>query len=219
MNAPEIAELLSPNCGPRRNGLRPSLIVIHYTAMETAQAALARLSDPTAEVSAHYLIAAAGQVTRMVAEDQRAWHAGAGEWQGMDDINSRSIGIELDNRGTHPFSQPQMHSLEGLLKGIMQRWGIGPEGVIGHSDLAPGRKTDPGARFDWARLARRGLAAKSGQGSQPARCDAASFRSLAQSAGYTMDVDDQTLLQAVRLRHRPFADGPLNSSDFAVLML
>ncbi|HBR42556.1 MAG TPA: N-acetylmuramoyl-L-alanine amidase, partial [Sulfitobacter pontiacus] len=128
---------LSPNHGPRRNGLRPSLIVLHYTAMDSAEAACARLCDPAAEVSAHYLITGKGETVQLVPEDQRAWHAGAGEWRGQDDINSRSIGIELDNRGNHPFSEPQMVTLETLLRGIMERWSIPPEGVIGHSDMAP----------------------------------------------------------------------------------
>ncbi|MGB3245292.1 MAG: N-acetylmuramoyl-L-alanine amidase [Sulfitobacter sp.] len=207
----------SPNCGPRRNGLRPKLIVIHYTAMTSAQAAVERLCDPSAEVSAHYLIAGTGQITQLVAEDQRAWHAGAGEWGGEDDINSRSIGIELDNRGDHPFSEPQMCSLEGLLAGIMARWAITPEGVIGHSDMAPGRKFDPGPRFDWARLARQGLAGRPGRDAGPRDPNADSFRKVAQAAGYTAQVDDKTLLDAVRLRYRPYASGPLCAQDYTSL--
>lgn len=185
--------------------------------MQSAEAALTRLCDPEAEVSAHYLISGRGRITQMVAEDQRAWHAGAGQWEGKDDINSRSIGIELDNRGDHPFSEPQMHSLEGLLRGIMMRWDILPEAVIGHSDMAPGRKVDPGARFDWARLARQGLAAPSGQGGEMLDHDWLAFRQLAQRAGYTAEVDNDTLLSAIRLRHRPWARGPLSAADFVVV--
>ena len=148
----------SPNFGLRRDGLTPTLVVIHYTAMKDARAALERLCDPESVVSAHYLIGVDGQMWQMVAETMRAWHAGAGNWHGQDDINSRSIGIELDNAGTHPFSEPQMAALERLLSDILIRWGIAPDGVIGHSDMAPGRKCDPGPRFDWTRLARRGLA-------------------------------------------------------------
>ena len=148
----------SPNFGDRRDGLLPTLVVIHYTAMDSAEAALTRLCDPVAEVSAHYLIGADGTVWQMVDEAARAWHAGAGDWLGQGDVNSRSIGIELDNRGDHPFSNPQMTVLETLLAEIMTRWHIPPDGVIGHSDSAPGRKFDPGPRFDWARLARQGLA-------------------------------------------------------------
>ena len=206
----------SPNFGPRRDGLTPSLIVLHYTAMETAAAALDRLCDPAAEVSAHYLIGTDGTLWQLVDEVMRAWHAGAGEWRGQDDVNSRSIGIELDNRGTHPFSARQMAVLEQLLPWIMMRWGIGPEGVIGHSDMAPGRKCDPGPRFDWARLARQGLALMP-CGDPSGQVDHAQFRLLARQTGFTADADDADLLQAVRLRFRPWGRGPLSASDMAVL--
>ena len=203
----------SPNCGPRRDGLLPTLIVIHYTAMENARAAVERLCDPAAEVSAHYLIAASGDVIQMVPENLRAWHAGTGNWAGQGDVNSRSIGIELDNRGTHPFAHAQMNALEELLRGVMARWNIPSEGVIGHSDMAPGRKSDPGPHFDWDRLAQQGLAKK--KCSDPA--EPAHFRARARAAGYTADVDDETLLGAVRLRFRPFARGSLTQQDVAVL--
>lgn len=185
--------------------------------MESADAARARLCDPQAEVSAHYLIGPQGEVTQMVEEALRAWHAGAGAWKGQEDINSRSIGIELDNRGTHPFSAPQMDALEVLLRGIMARWRITAEGVIGHSDMAPGRKVDPGPYFDWARLARQGLAASGGAGHIPQDLSAASFRARAQQAGYTAPATDAGLLGAVRLRWRPSASGPLAAADFAAL--
>lgn len=207
----------SPNCGPRRGGLTPTLVVIHYTAMASAEAAVDRLCDPTAEVSAHYLITGHGQVVQMVEEAARAWHAGAGSWQGQDDINSRSIGIELDNRGNHPFSEPQMAALEDLLRGIMTRWPIAPAGIIGHSDMAPGRKIDPGPRFDWARLARQGLAAKSGHDAGPQDVNMDRFRKIAQVAGYTADVPVEDLLAAVRLRWRPHATGPLGPQDYTPL--
>ena len=206
----------SPNFGARRDGLTPSLVVLHYTAMTSAEAALARLCDPAYEVSAHYLIGGDGRLWQMVAEDQRAWHAGAGEWAGQGDINSRSIGIELDNRGDHPFSNRQMTTLEVLLQQILQRWRIPPTGVIGHSDMAPGRKIDPGARFDWARLARQGLALASGRHT-PTEATADTFRQAAQTAGFTEAVDDETLLAAVRLRYRPWANGPLSADDIAAL--
>ena len=203
----------SPNCGPRRDGLTPAVIVIHYTAMETAHAALERLCDPLAEVSAHYLIGTQGDVVRMVEEAERAWHAGAGAWCGVDDINSRSIGIELDNRGHHPFSEPQMAALEDLLRGIMQRWGIPASGVIGHSDMAPGRKTDPGPHFDWARLERQGLASAAQDRAEGAM-DAAAFRAAAVAAGYTAEADFDTLLHTTRLRRAPWRKGPLQRADF-----
>lgn len=208
---------LSPNCGARRNGLTPSLIVLHYTAMGSADAAIARLCDPKAEVSAHYVISRAGEITQLVSENMRAWHAGAGEWAGQDDINSRSIGIELDNDGVSPFSEPLMRALEHLARDIMKRHNIPPAGVIGHSDMAPGRKQDPGARFDWLRLERQGLAAPRAKGKAPENPDTAQFRVLAQACGYTANVDDDILLSAVRLRYRPWAQGPLAVEDFVPL--
>ena len=187
--------------------------------MESASAALQRLCDPSVEVSAHYLIGGDGTCWQMVAEDQRAWHAGAGEWNGLDDINSRSIGIELDNLGTHPFSEPQMARLEELLVDIMTRWAIPSENVIGHSCMAPGRKHDPGPHFDWTRLAAQSLAIPGGYGPslQDASRQTKLFRSLAQERGFTADVDHETLLQAVRLRYRPAGRGPLAPEDFCSL--
>ncbi|MDF1717518.1 MAG: N-acetylmuramoyl-L-alanine amidase [Antarcticimicrobium sp.] len=206
----------SPSFGARRGGLRPTLVVLHYTAMEGARAALERLCGPAAEVSAHYLIGADGTVWQMVREADRAWHAGAGSWRGCDDINSRSIGIELDNRGDHPFSEPQMAALEVLLPGILVRWNIGPEGVIGHSDMAPGRKGDPGPRFDWARLARQGLALAHVPCPGGA-VGAGHFRALAQQAGYPAEAAEQDVLTAVRNRLRPWGRGPLSQADMDAL--
>ncbi len=203
---PAIIEYPSPNFGPRRDGLRPELVVLHYTAMATAEAALDRLCDPAPEVSAHYLICEKGRVFRLVDEKMRAWHAGAGTWQGKADINSRSIGIELDNRGTHPFSEPQMAALETLLPAILTRWTIPASGVIGHSDMAPGRKFDPGPSFDWRRLARQGLAIWPDD--QPAEGD---WYRAAAALGY--DVDSADALAAFRARFRPWATGPLDAED------
>nr|WP_251363813.1 N-acetylmuramoyl-L-alanine amidase [Epibacterium ulvae] len=207
----------SPNFGPRRDGLSPHLVVIHYTAMTSADAALERLCDPRYEVSAHYLIGCTGTLWQLVSEEMRAWHAGAGEWGGLGDINSRSIGIELDNPGTHPFPEPQMQALELLLQGILNRWIIPPQGVIGHSDMAPGRKIDPGPRFDWTRLSRQGLAAPSGKHTFTKQPTWEALRTRATQAGYSAPCDDQTLLDTIRLRHRPQATGPLCATDIASL--
>src|SRR5690606_35918468 len=114
--------------------------------MASAEAALARLCDPVAEVSAHYLIGRDGRIWQLVEEEARAWHAGTGEWRGRGDVNSRSIGIELDNDGRSPFAAPLMDALEALLPGILARWSIPTHGVIAHSDFAPARKIDPGPR-------------------------------------------------------------------------
>lgn len=199
----------SPNFGERRGGLRPSLVVIHHTAMASCAEARDRLCDPAAEVSAHWLVSETGGVEALVPEAARAWHAGAGEWGGLDDINSRSIGIELANRGDHPFPEPQMRALEGLLGDILARWSIPPQGVIAHSDMAPGRKSDPGPRFDWRRLALRGLSV------WPWPRRPGNFRADALRFGYPPVADD-LLLAAFRLRFRPWADGPLAPEDAAL---
>ena len=153
----------SPNHGERRLG-PPDMIVIHYTGMETCAAARARLCDPAAEVSAHYLIDLDGTTEQLVDEARRAWHAGVSEWQGETDINSRSVGIELVNRGHgpdyHPFPEAQMAALEALIRDIRARWPVPLENVVGHEDIAPGRKIDPGPKFDWARLVRQALATR-----------------------------------------------------------
>lgn len=206
---------LSPNCGPRRNGARPSLVVIHYTAMPDWTRARDWLCNPEAEVSAHYILSEAGEVVPLVAEEDRAWHAGAGRWGTVEDVNSHSIGIELSNPGNAPFAAPQMDALEDLLAGITGRWGIPPERVIGHSDCAPGRKIDPGPRFDWARLARGGLAVQ-GSADGPGDVDAAAFASNLSRIGYTADVPPETLLAAFRLRHNQGATGPLTARDCAL---
>ena len=204
--------LLSPNFGDRRGGVRPDLIVLHYTAMASCEAALQRLCDPVTEVSAHYLISEAGKVFALVAEDKRAWHAGAGAWRGADDINSRSIGIELANTGGHPFAAAQMRALEGLLADMMARWSIAPAGVIAHSDMAPGRKGDPGARFDWRRLALAGLSVWPHMTKAGERHD---FIRDARRFGYP-DVADELVLAAFRLRFRPWAKGPVDAVDAAL---
>ena len=161
----------SPNHGVRRGGAGVDMVVLHYTGMATAAAALARLSDPAAEVSAHYLIDEAGCVFALVAEDRRAWHAGRARWGDVADVNSRSIGIELANPGegsmAHPFPAPQMAALERLLAGLLARHGVPRERVVGHACVAPERKRDPGPRFDWLGLARLGLAVWPGLADAP----------------------------------------------------
>jgi N-acetylmuramoyl-L-alanine amidase len=199
----------SPNCAERRGGLRPSLVVLHYTAMASAEAALARLCDPGAEVSAHWLIGEGGEVFALVPEDLRAWHAGAGSWGGAGDVNSRSIGIELQNDGRSPFPERQMAALERLLRGVMDRWGIAPRGVIAHSDMAPDRKADPGPRFDWRRLARAGLAV------WPEPAPPGDFAADLGAFGYP-EVAEDLLLAAFRLRFRPWALGPVDAADRAL---
>ncbi len=196
----------SPNHGDRR-GQRPELIVLHYTGMADFASARDRLCDPQAEVSAHWLLDSDGHACALVPEDRRAWHAGAGAWQGRDDVNSRSIGIEIANPGDRPFPARQMDALAVLMRQIMNRWQIGPAGVIGHSDMAPGRKIDPGPRFDWHGLARQGLALwPQGQG------DDLPLGDSLDRIGYPT-ADATTRLSAFRLRFRPWGQGPETRAD------
>ena len=184
--------------------------------MTSAEAAANTLCNPKTEVSAHYLIAKDGEVVSLVPEALRAWHAGAGRWGAVTDVNSRSIGIELDYPGAGPFEAAQMDALLDLLAGISLRWAIRPERVIGHSDMAPGRKIDSGARFDWRRLAAAGFSVWPGRYVGP-QVEKAQFRTLAQQFGYTAEVGDDVLLSAIRLRFRPGVSGPLDGRDMAIL--
>jgi len=208
------AEFPSPNFGDRRGGLRPTLIVLHYTAMATCAAARERLCDPSAEVSAHWLIAEDGTAEALVPEAARAWHAGAGSWGACHDVNSASIGIELANPGDRPFPEPQMAALERLLAGVMARWSIPPASVIAHSDMAPGRKSDPGPRFDWRRLALAGLSVWPEADAEAV--DEPAFHASLTRFGYPAELPPPALLEAFRLRFRPWARGPLDATDCAL---
>jgi N-acetylmuramoyl-L-alanine amidase len=150
----------SPNWDERK--LPITLLVLHYTGMSDTAAAIARLIDPEAKVSSHYLIAEDGEVVRLVPEEKRAWHAGRSYWRGIEDVNSASIGIELVNPGHEygyrPFPEAQMSALILLMDGIVGRYGITRGNIVGHSDVAPARKLDPGELFDWERLAKLRLA-------------------------------------------------------------
>ncbi|WP_424931693.1 N-acetylmuramoyl-L-alanine amidase [Amaricoccus macauensis] len=218
----KILDRPSPNHGARRGCDRPDMILIHHTAMETAAAAIERLCDPETEVSAHYVISENGQVTRLVAEERRAWHAGVGQWGAVTDINSHSIGIELANPaslgGFPPFPEPQMAALEALIADTRMRWEIPPERVLGHSDTAPGRKFDPGPKFDWRRLAR------SGHAIWPAPVETGAsewseFKRAAHRAGYREPEQGwEAVLEALRLRFRPWAlNAPLDAEDIAIV--
>ena len=145
----------SPNWNERAEPI--SMVVLHYTEMQSAAAALQRMCDPAAEVSAHYLITEEGEVVSLVPEDKRAWHAGVSYWRGHTDVNGKSIGIELDHPGHalgyREFSQPQFEALVPLLARIVRTYDIPRANVVGHSDVAPARKIDPGELFPWDRLA------------------------------------------------------------------
>lgn len=156
----DIVDCPSPNFDDRPDPV--SMVVLHYTGMEDADGAIARLCDPDAKVSCHYLIDEDGRLLRMVPEEKRAWHAGRSFWRGTPSVNNISIGIELVNPGHEfgyrPFTAAQMDILIPLVGEIVGRYDIAPSNVVGHSDVAPGRKEDPGELFDWAKLAKVGLA-------------------------------------------------------------
>ena len=149
----------SPNRGERKTAI--DMLLFHYTGMESAQAALERLCDPATAVSAHYLIEEDGTLHRLVDDAQRAWHAGVGSWAGDTDVNSRAIGIELQNPGHEfgyrDFPAAQIAVLERLSRYLITKHSIPARHVLGHSDVAPGRKQDPGERFPWQRLAQAGI--------------------------------------------------------------
>ena len=145
--------LPSPNFDQRR----PNFVVLHQTSNDNAATALATLTDPRRRVSAHYLIGRDGVVMQLVDESARAWHAGDSWWGGLSDLNSASIGIELDNTGDEPFAEPQVLALLALLEDLRTRHRIPAANVLGHGDVAPGRKVDPSRLFPWQRLAQRGF--------------------------------------------------------------
>lgn len=169
----------SPNHGERKDGLRPEMVILHYTGMPTADSALHWLCNPVSEVSSHYFVWENGKVLQLVPEARRAWHAGASSWQGLADLNSRSIGIEIANcghdgasidagdprqppnpaqaRALPPFPQEQIEAVIRLVRDIAARWHIRPERILAHSDIAPRRKRDPGEAFPWATLAENGI--------------------------------------------------------------
>jgi N-acetylmuramoyl-L-alanine amidase len=161
MTAFTVRDRPSPNHAARGEPARIDMLVLHYTGMRSAAAALDRLCDPAARVSAHYLVEEGGVVWRLVPEARRAFHAGVSFWRGERDLNFVSIGIEIVNPGHEwgyrPFPEPQMAAVERLCHDIIKRHPIPARRVVGHSDIAPGRKTDPGELFDWRRLARAGI--------------------------------------------------------------
>jgi N-acetylmuramoyl-L-alanine amidase len=151
----------SPNREARCNGLKPDMLLLHYTGMESAESALDWLTRQESGVSCHYFVDEEGRIAQLVAEAERAWHAGQSRWAGETDINSCSIGIEIHNPG-HDFDYPdfpeaEMRAVEALCLDILSRHAIPAHRVLAHSDVAPGRKRDPGEKFDWQRLARAGI--------------------------------------------------------------
>jgi N-acetylmuramoyl-L-alanine amidase len=161
MTLPEVRDRLSPNHDRRGRPARIDMLVLHYTGMTTAEAAIERLCDPAARVSAHYVVEENGTIWRLVPETRRAFHAGHSRWAGERELNDVSIGIEIANPGHEwgyrPFPEEQMAAVELLSCDLLSRYPIPPRRVVGHSDIAPDRKADPGEFFDWPRLARAGI--------------------------------------------------------------
>ena len=208
-----MSQRASANHGPRRGGAPVDIVVLHYTAMADVAAARARLCDAAHEVSAHWLVTRGGDCESLVPEARRAWHAGAARWGDVRDVNSRSVGIELDNDGAAPFPDAQMAALIDLLRGVAARHpAISPARVLGHSDVAPSRKVDPGPLFPWKRLAEAGLALPTPDvGGEGGRLG----RDLTR-IGYDPDAPEADRLRAFRLRFRPGALGPATGGDAAL---
>jgi len=209
---PIVTDRPSPNFDDRAPGTPIDILLLHYTGMKTAEAALARLCDPAAKVSAHYCIAEDGTCTRLVDEAKRAWHAGESAWAGERDINGRSIGIELVNPGHEfgyrPFPEAQMVSLIRLCRDILGRHPIPPERVLGHSDVAPQRKQDPGELFDWPRLAAAGIGQWPGEAAPIAPLTIAEAQTMLRRYGYdvtasgALDVETKAVLVAFQRHFR-----------------
>jgi N-acetylmuramoyl-L-alanine amidase len=194
----------SPNHDARPDGARIDTLVLHYTGMASGAAALARLRDPDAKVSSHYLVEEDGAVFRLVPEARRAWHAGVSHWRGVSGLNGSSIGIEIVNPGHEwgyrPFPALQMGAVAALCHAILARHPIAPSGIVAHSDIAPDRKQDPGELFDWEGLAADGI------GLWPAAHGpraAGDLPGLLAAIGYRTDLPLPVLVTAFQRRWRP----------------
>lgn len=201
MNLVDPIAAPSPNFNDRKGQVR--FVVLHYTGMESGAAALARMRDPDAQVSAHYMVEENGDVYALVDEDKRAWHAGVSSWLGETDMNSASIGIEIVNGG-HDFGLPdfpdvQIVAVIELLQDVMRRRYLAPRDVIGHADIAPGRKDDPGEKFPWRRLADTGCAIWPDLNNN----DDGHVEGQLRRIGYGLDPGLQAVTRAFQQRFRP----------------
>ena len=216
----------SPNADERPEGTAVDCLILHYTGMKTAEDALARLCDPEAKVSAHYVVDEEGGILRLVDESRRAWHAGVSSWQGRERLNDCSIGIEIVNPGHEwgyrPFTDAQYRALEWLCPAILKRWSIPPARVLAHSDVAPDRKEDPGELFDWQRLAASGIGVWPEDGEGAPRSEAEAIAQLHQ-IGYSLPAPGEVQSTVCRLaafqrRFRPErVDGVLDRQTLARL--
>lgn len=217
----EIIETPSPNFDQRSSAV--SMIVLHYTGMLDAASAIQRLCDPEAKVSSHYLVTEDGKVLRLVDEANRAWHAGLSHWRGISDVNSASVGIEIVNPGHEfgyrPFPDQQIDALIPLVHGIKERYGITRGNIVGHSDIAPARKQDPGELFPWAKLARHRLALPRPTKNlmDPGWADAGFLLAL-ERFGYEV-TDELAAIVAFQRRFRPeLIDGTIDAECRAILL-
>ncbi|TAL82283.1 MAG: N-acetylmuramoyl-L-alanine amidase [Beijerinckiaceae bacterium] len=226
----------SPNHGDRR-GRTPDSVILHYTGMETEEAALARLCDPAAEVSSHYTIGADGTIIQLVPEAQRAWHAGQSCWAGETDMNSVSIGIEIMNGGHDfglpPYPEAQIAAVIALCRDIGSRHAIASTRILGHSDIAPFRKRDPGELFPWGVLAAAGIGhyvvPQSGGGELPLKRDSSgekveALQGMLAIYGYGIDVtglygkETEVIVAAFQRHFRPARiDGIADDATIATL--
>jgi N-acetylmuramoyl-L-alanine amidase len=212
----------SPNHEPRIDGKIPRLIVLHYTGMASGAKAVDWLCNPDSKVSCHYLVDEDGTIVQMVDEGHRAWHAGTSSWHGDIDVNSSSIGIEIQNQGhtagLPSFPHAQMRRVAELCLDIMQRWDMAPRDVVAHSDVAPGRKVDPGENFDWRYLAAQGIGEFYAVTSSKHLFSIAEAQTLLKQLGYglqdsgVMDTQTRIVLEAFQRRYRPAkVDGALDA--------
>lgn len=216
-----FADRPSPNWNERPGP--PDILLLHYTGMRSAAAALERLCDPAAEVSAHWLVEEDGRLWHLVPEEKRAWHAGRSAWQGASDINGRSIGVEIVNPGHEfgyrAFPPAQVAAVVALCRDILGRWTIPPARVLGHSDVAPLRKTDPGELFPWAELAAAGIGLWP-PALQPleAEAEAAAVAGWLATFGYGyLEEDPPAVLRALQRHFRPArVDGRLDGESAAI---
>lgn len=217
----DFIERLSPNFDDRMAPI--TMIVLHYTGMKSGPAAIDWLANPESKVSAHYVVSEDGQITRMVPEDKRAWHAGRSLWRGVTDVNSASVGIEIVNPGHEfgyvPFPDPQVASVIRLVHGIKDRYAITRGNVVGHSDIAPRRKQDPGELFPWEDLARLRLALPRPRRklTDPMWTDAGFLLAL-ERFGYDV-TDGFAATVAFQRRFRPeLIDGTIDGETRAILL-
>jgi len=216
-----IIDTPSPNWDERL--LPVSMLVLHYTGMQDADSAIARLRDPAAKVSCHYLIAEDGTILRLVDEDKRAWHAGRSHWRTIDDVNSASIGIEIVNPGHdwgyRPFPPEQIEALIPLVADIKERHGITRGDVVGHSDIAPVRKRDPGELFPWHSLARLRLALpRPTRNLMDPQWTQAGFCLALERFGYDV-ADRMAAIMAFQRRFRPeLIDGEIDAECRMILL-